>query len=520
MEGKPLSPPRHQAVRPRPRPPDACVPNPLSSTVASIQFDRDRLPCLTPRDLASNIWSCYDLFDGGQARVYLCAWQNPPGAAQPSVIPDNRRVAIKHCLLPHGGGRFPAITTEWKFRKAGEDGEECLDRELEVLQRLHDSGCGERVVCPLAQTRWDGKWFDDPAERACRWWMPTYAYVMPAYRLGSVRSLLDDICNRRAPEAAQRHFLSMPFIAGEMATLLGELRKIHDPENGEGLMIQDLTPGNLLVDDEYVGGGGMRLLLADPGMAAKIELLKRSTDRPRRHVTGTWLWGCMAARSGSFDEGADLYSLSAVGVEMWLVAEGALATAEQTVLMLHLDQDPGMPHAVQFLRHLVLETVKTHHREGKLNPRVTRNLPVSWLGAWALLLGCRDHKTEADMASRRPHLRPSEAEMLPVYQQWARVAAAAAALPPDLTSEQAAAPGCAALVADMCGLFEQLKRLSRLEQGGELEDVPTRWLAANFMVQEHPLVAAMRAQGAASGAQPDDKGRGVRLCPLHLPTME
>ena len=42
-------------------------------------------------------------------------------------------------------------------------------------------------------------------------------------------------------------------------------------------------------------------------------------------------------------------------------------------------------------------------------------------------------------------------------------------LPQDLTAEQAAGPGCAALVADMCGLFEELKRLSRLEQGGELE---------------------------------------------------
>lgn len=28
------------------------------------------------------------------------------------------------------------------------------------------------------------------------------------------------------------------------------------------------------------------------------------------------------------------------------------------------------------MRHLVLETVKTHHRGGKLNPRVTRHLPV------------------------------------------------------------------------------------------------------------------------------------------------
>lgn len=39
-------------------------------------------------------------------------------------------------------------------------------------------------------------------------------------------------------------------------------------------MIQDLTPGNLLVDDEFPGGGGMRLLLADPAMAKPISQLR------------------------------------------------------------------------------------------------------------------------------------------------------------------------------------------------------------------------------------------------------
>lgn len=40
-------------------------------------------------------------------------------------------------------------------------------------------------------------------------------------------------------------------------------------------MIQDLTPGNLLVDDEYPSGtGGMRLLLSDPAMAQPISQLK------------------------------------------------------------------------------------------------------------------------------------------------------------------------------------------------------------------------------------------------------
>ncbi len=126
------------------------------------------------------------------------------------------------------------------------------------------------------------------------------------------------------------------------------------------------------------------------------------------------------------------------------------------------------------------------------------------------------------------------------------------ALPLDISCEQAAGPGCAALVADMCSLFEELKRLSQLDQEGELEvrsggtldavlywpaqhcgsssnahachassqvwhgrpdqlsclpafyparlmrplpqDTPTRWFAANFLGQDHPLADAMQAQ--------------------------
>ena len=51
---------------------------------------------------------------------------------------------------------------------------------------------------------------------------------------------------------------------------------------------------------------------------------------------------------------------------------------------------------------------------------------VSWLGAWALLLGCRDHKTLQNMMHHKlPCLRPSESDMLLVYQKWASIAAAA-----------------------------------------------------------------------------------------------
>jgi hypothetical protein len=52
-------------------------------------------------------------------------------------------------------------------------------------------------------------------------------------------------------------------------------------------------------------------------------------------------------------------------------------------------------------------------------------LQVSWLGAWTLLLGCRDFKTEADMLTGLPCLRPEEEDMLEVARLWARISAAA-----------------------------------------------------------------------------------------------
>ena len=50
---------------------------------------------------------------------------------------------------------------------------------------------------------------------------------------------------------------------------------------------------------------------------------------------------------------------------------------------------------------------------------------MSWLGAWALLLGFRDFKTQKQMDLGLPCLRPEEADMLEVVQLWARIASAA-----------------------------------------------------------------------------------------------
>lgn len=103
---------------------------------------------------------------------------------------------------------------------------------------LHAGGCGERMVRPLAVVCWPGNWLEDASERALKWHevggpacrpggisqgalahtatlhpahrtactslslllppplQPTYAYIMPAYKRGSVNKLLQDVCAR------------------------------------------------------------------------------------------------------------------------------------------------------------------------------------------------------------------------------------------------------------------------------------------------------------------------------------
>ncbi|EFN60138.1 expressed protein [Chlorella variabilis] len=245
----------------------------------------------------------------------------------------------------------------------------------------------------------------------------------------------------------------------------------------------------------------MRLLFADPAMAQPIRTLK---DAARCHkLAGTWLWGSMAVCNSCFDATADLYSLSFIFAEIWLVAEGAAVPAFEVIRMLKLDQD--RTEGVQLMRHLILEVLKAHRYgntiRGTIQPRVDRHLPVSWLGAWALLLGFQDLK-EPHHVGVLPCLRPSEEDMLDVFQCWARIAAAAEDLPGDLTGERAQSVACAPLISDMCALLARLCDLSHLDDR-EQEDAALVWAAANFMHQDHPLVTAMKAQGAAGFGMPE-----------------
>lgn len=127
-----------------------------------------------------------------------------------------------------------------------------------------------------------------------------------------------------------------------------------------------------------------------------------------------------------FNNSSKLLLLFAHTMQIWLVAEGAAMTPNETIRLLGMDRDrwgqlqtpycggssarflhiaPQSTHAicmgapafltcsshciaaiagpslcsaqgVQFMRHLVLETVKLHHHGGKLTPRANRHLPV------------------------------------------------------------------------------------------------------------------------------------------------
>ncbi|KAL4444019.1 hypothetical protein ABPG75_011756 [Micractinium tetrahymenae] len=418
------------------------------------------LPEIDVFDLADslNASNNVQLFGGGQADVHIWPWTNttpPSDASSPPVIANGSLVALKHLRKPLGGGNFAEIKTEKEFQQAVLDGQRALSLELNTLDALHKRGCGRRMIRPLGMVCWPGCYCADEASRQELWWEPTYGYLMPAYPRGSVTKLLGDICHchRALPHDAAQRFLSMRTLSSQFCTLLGELRRMHTTP-GLRLQLLDLTANNLLVDD---GGEGMHLLFADPATALPISVVEQ---RPHQ-MLGTWLWGSMQVRSGRFDPTADLYSLSFVFAEMWLVAEGAPSPVHELIHLASLDTDRAQD--VRFVRSLIAKVLRSHHNSGSILPRVKRHLPVSWLGAWALLLGFRDYQSEEQMSLGLPCLRPSEEEMLEVAQLWVRVCAAAEDLPQDVCEEQARSPACQPLVGDMCRLLSRLLQLSRLE---------------------------------------------------------
>ncbi|PRW56812.1 hypothetical protein C2E21_4601 [Chlorella sorokiniana] len=149
------------------------------------------------------------------------------------------------------------------------------------------------------------------------------------------------------------------------------------------------------------------------------------------------------------------------------------------------------------MRTMMTECLQLERYGSRIVRRTQRHTPVAWLGAWTILLGFRDYKDIKHWRDQGlPCLRPTEEQMLLVFESWARVVELAEDLPADLTTEQACSPACAELVGSMTQLLATLVSLSHLDDAGPQQDANLAWLAANFMALEHPLVAAMRAQGA------------------------
>ncbi|PRW56665.1 Serine threonine kinase regulator of stationary phase [Chlorella sorokiniana] len=380
-----------------------------------------------------------------------------------------------------------------------------MNTELNILGALHhkyeEGYCGTRVVQPLGIVRWPGEWHQEAEKRKKLWWQPIYGFAMPFYELGSLTKTLKRVCLNRTDPGVTRRLLSYRNMSRELVALARELRKIHTiPCGGKGLVLQDLTANNLLCEVDPAGGG-VRLLFTDPAMVLPAHSIERS---PWQLTCGTWLWGSSRARNQGFDPKADLYSLCYCFADLWMVAEGAPMVPSDQVSIAALDVD--RERAVQFVRTLMLECLKLEHQGGDTGRRAQRHTPVAWLGAWTILLGFRDYKDIKHWREEGlPCLRPTEEQMLLVFESWARVVELAEGLPAELTTEQACSPACAELVGSMTQLLATLVSLSHLDDAGPQQDANLAWLAANFMALDHPLVAAMRAQGAAGVGAPDPK---------------
>ena len=174
-----------------------------------------KLPELDIQEVVHNMFARTSVASGGQAEVSIGPWRTDTEYST-GQIAEGTLVAIKHLQRPTGHGKFKAITTRQEFeeaRKRGGLGEgvtgrppgsapacppacnaclpaclpqpshdvpppslaadayvvKALRTELHLLNILHEGGCGDRVIKPLAISRWDGEWWDDPEVRATCW---------------------------------------------------------------------------------------------------------------------------------------------------------------------------------------------------------------------------------------------------------------------------------------------------------------------------------------------------------------
>ncbi|PRW59859.1 Phosphatidylinositol N-acetylglucosaminyltransferase subunit Q [Chlorella sorokiniana] len=307
--------------------------------------------------------------------------------------------------------------------------------------------------------------------------------------------LAEQLLRHNPAAAALGQLLQLGGGSSEFSELMQVLHRLHTGERG--IMLQDLSSNNLLVQDRL--DGSCRLLLADPSICF---LMSHLTCPDCRYLVSTWLWGALGPRHKCFDPTADNYSLSFCFLELWLCAEGAPVPLFELVQMSVPFASKSQGHT--FVRALCVAVLKRRvSGRTSLVPRIRRELPVSWLMLWLLLLGTEDYTSKAQLDSQQMHRRPAEADMVAAAAELAGVAADVEALSGGLTAESLATPAGEALVARCLRLYERLTRLSQLEppQGSPLVplDASLSWVATHFMAQDHPLVAAMRA---AQGCKP------------------
>ncbi|KAI7844670.1 hypothetical protein COHA_001759 [Chlorella ohadii] len=207
---------------------------------------------------------------GGEAEVHIARWH---GGSDDDTL-DGLLVAFKVYRMPDGHGGFKQVMCDDHAHSLGHFGNRTLRKEVNVLSILQHSGFADRVPPVLGIVRHWGDMHDPPL----------HGYAMPAYRYGSLGSLMRDTCDRRVPESVFAGFFSPQRMTGEYSALMQVLCKLHTGERG--LMLQgkqiggfwkDLSSNNLLIQDQ--ADGGCRLLLADPSMCFLISDLSQPTPR-------------------------------------------------------------------------------------------------------------------------------------------------------------------------------------------------------------------------------------------------
>ncbi|PRW60229.1 hypothetical protein C2E21_0906 [Chlorella sorokiniana] len=496
--------PRHPDVRELMS--DECGALMHSPHTLQLLLEQGELRTVDPADVDWNIENCTEeYYQGGEAAVHIVCWHNR-GAAKP--INDGLRIALKVYHCPGDSGGFKPVANEDDVVREAYIAQRMQRKEVNVLDILRRVGCSDCIPTLQAVFQRAGNLQE----------LPLYGYAMTAYQHGSLARYLRHTCAGLAPEGEFASFFGPAKLAAHYSRLhdilcrlscaevpdhLAELLPPLSPRAAaalgaparprrRGLLLQDISSNNLLVQETLPKG--CTLLFSDPSRAELMDSLE--SPNAERYITATWMWGCMAAQHRIVDETADVYSTNICMLEVWAVAEGAPIPLDQLIDTLGVANDRAK--GVTFARSLCTAMLKRHVLGSKscgIVPRIRRELPLSWLMLWSILLGCDDFHSTGELKSGRRHRRPSVADMADVASQLAAVATQMEALEGGVSAAALDTPAGAALVEQCVQLYSRLAALTRLDDPTLLPaDASLRWVATRFLQQDHPLVAAMKAQ--------------------------